>query len=263
MSVVHIAFYPSDWLAGTRGLSDAETGVYITLIARMYEMAGPIERDDARLARLCGSKTKNSFLAALEYLISEGKITETDAGLFNDRVQKEIEIVTGKSSKAKTAAEARWSKKSNKNSGGRDASASVEHMPQQCQSEPESDPDLKEDTNVSSKSSPKRKPKTALKEGWTLPKLWGEWALSEGWPESVIRNEAARFYDYWFNERSGEKKADWQATWRNWMRKVSKAPVRSGNVTHFNPDGRRWTMDAMKRRMDRMDELRKEQGFDG
>ncbi len=62
MSIIHVAFYPSDWLAGTRGLSDAETGVYITLIARMYEMAGPIERDDNRLARLCGSRTKNSFI---------------------------------------------------------------------------------------------------------------------------------------------------------------------------------------------------------
>ena len=60
MSILHVPFYPSDWLAGTRGLSDSETGVYITLIARMYEMAGPIERDDDRLSRLCGSKSKAS-----------------------------------------------------------------------------------------------------------------------------------------------------------------------------------------------------------
>ena len=40
MSIVHIPFYPSDWLAGTAALSDAEKGVYITLVARMYEMAG-------------------------------------------------------------------------------------------------------------------------------------------------------------------------------------------------------------------------------
>lgn len=261
MSITHIAFYPSDWLAGTRGLSDAETGIYITLIARMYEMAGPIERDDDRLTRLCGSKSKPAFVKALNYLIDEGKITETDAGLFNDRVQEEIEKVTSISSKARSAAEARWKKKDNKNNGRRDAVASVEHMPQPCQPEPE--PEVKEDTNVSSKSTSKRKPKTKLREGWTLPKAWGDWAVSEGWPESTIRNEAARFYDYWFHERAGETKADWQATWRNWMRKVSKAPMRSGNVTHLNVDGRRWTMEAMNRRMDRMDELRREQGFDG
>lgn len=34
---VHIALYPSDWLAGTRGLTPAETGIYITLVCMMYE----------------------------------------------------------------------------------------------------------------------------------------------------------------------------------------------------------------------------------
>lgn len=82
MSILHIPFYPSDWLAGTRGLSAQETGIYITLIARMYEMAGPIPRDDARLSRLCGCKTKNAFTKALSYLISEGKITDADGTLW-------------------------------------------------------------------------------------------------------------------------------------------------------------------------------------
>lgn len=139
MSILHIAFYPSDWLAGTRGMSDAETGVYITLIARMYEMAGPIERDDNRLARLCGCKTKNSFVKALNYLISEGKIIEGDDGLFNERAQKEIQNATKKSDKAAAAANARWNKKPNKNNVSDNANASPEHMPQTCQLEPEPD----------------------------------------------------------------------------------------------------------------------------
>jgi uncharacterized protein YdaU (DUF1376 family) len=147
MSILHVAFYPSDWLAGTRGLSDAETGVYITLIARMYEMAGPIERDDNRLSRLCGCKTKNSFVKALDYLISDGKIIEGENGLFNERVQKEIEKATEKSSKAKAAAQSRWERKPNKNNGGDNADASGKHMPPPCQLEPELD--IEEDTNVS------------------------------------------------------------------------------------------------------------------
>jgi len=137
MSIIHVAFYPSDWLAGTRGLSAEETGVYITLIARMYEMAGPIERDDQRLARLCGCKTKNAFVKALEYLIEDGKISVGPEGIFNNRAQKEIENATQKSSKAKQAAEARWERKSNKINGGSDANAPPEHMPQPCHPEPE------------------------------------------------------------------------------------------------------------------------------
>lgn len=133
MSILHIPFYPSKWLSGTRGLSDAETGIYITLIARMYEMAGPIERDDERLWRLCGSKSKASFRKALEYLISEGKITVINGELFNDRVEKVIKNVTEKSSKAKDAAQARWDKKSNKINGGCDADAMQTHSERICQ----------------------------------------------------------------------------------------------------------------------------------
>jgi len=144
MSIVHIAFYPSDWLAGTRGLSDSETGIYITLIARMYEMAGPIERDDERLSRLCGCKSKSSFVKALGYLISEGKIVETEDGLINERVEKEIKKVIEKSSSAKAAADARWNKKSNKNKGSKNADASPTHMRNGCQPEPEPESDTLE-----------------------------------------------------------------------------------------------------------------------
>ena len=49
-----MAFFPSDWLAGTRGMTAAETGVYITLIAMMYERAEPLNFDRPKLARLCG-----------------------------------------------------------------------------------------------------------------------------------------------------------------------------------------------------------------
>lgn len=152
MSIVHVAFYPSDWLAGTRGLSAEETGVYITLVARMYEMAAPIERDDHRLARLCGCKTRPSFVKALEYLISEGKISETDEGLFNERVQKEIKNTTEKSDKAKAAAQSRWDRKPSKNNDTCNADALRTHMPDRCQSEPESY--KKEDTNVSLSDQP-------------------------------------------------------------------------------------------------------------
>jgi len=142
MSITHIAFYPSDWLAGTRGMSDAETGVYITLICRMYEMAGPIERDDDRLSRLCGCKTKSRFVKALDYLLSEGKVVETENGIFNERVAKEIQKVVEKSTKGRDAAEARWRRKPNKINGTTHANASHGHMPQPCYPEPESEPEV-------------------------------------------------------------------------------------------------------------------------
>tara|TARA_R110000765_G_scaffold297405_5_gene392542 strand:- start:19138 stop:19962 length:825 start_codon:yes stop_codon:yes gene_type:complete len=147
MSITFIPFYPSDFLAGTRGLSAEEVGVYITLLCRMYEMAGPIERDDNRLARLCGTRNIPSFVKVLEYLIDDGKITFSEGELFNDRAALEVERVVGKSSKASDAANARWDKKANKNNRRVDADASPKHMPQPCQPKPKPKPKL--DTSVS------------------------------------------------------------------------------------------------------------------
>lgn len=63
---------------------------------------------------------------------------------------------------------------------------------------------------------------TRLPEDWVLPKSWGEWALGERPDFNVndIRKMADTFKDHWLanaNRREG-KKADWQATWRNWVR---------------------------------------------
>lgn len=57
---------------------------------------------------------------------------------------------------------------------------------------------------------------------WALPKPWGEWATAEtGWADEEIRREADRFRDFWVAQ-GGQKgrKADWLATWRNWVRKA-------------------------------------------
>lgn len=129
MSITYISFYPSDWLGGTRRLSAEETGVYITLVCQMYEDAGAIERDDERLHRLCGTKSRRTFSLTLDRLISMGKIMEDDGLLSNVRVQEEIEKITKVSAKAKAAADARWKRKPNKNNGGTNAGASSRHMP--------------------------------------------------------------------------------------------------------------------------------------
>lgn len=117
-----VRFFPSDWLAGTRGMSAVETGIYITLIATMYERGEPVPEDQKRLARLCGASGP-AFRKALDSLVSEGKITRADGRLWNNRVAKEIEFRAEKSQLGSRAANARWEKKLNDNKGGGDADA--------------------------------------------------------------------------------------------------------------------------------------------
>jgi len=97
-----VRFFPSDWLAGTRGMSAAETGIYITLIATMYERGEPIPEDTKRLARLCGA-SNSAFKQALEILIDEGKIDRVEGGLWNRKVEKECKNRSEKSEMARNA----------------------------------------------------------------------------------------------------------------------------------------------------------------
>lgn len=120
-----IKFYPSDWLAGTRGLTAAETGIYITLIAMMYERCSPLSDDRTRLARLCGCPA-GAFTRCLDALIEAGKIIVTEDGLWNERVGKEAsnrDILTQKRSDAATQKWKKHRKKTVKNQQAEDANA--------------------------------------------------------------------------------------------------------------------------------------------
>jgi uncharacterized protein YdaU (DUF1376 family) len=133
-----VRFFPSDWLGGTRGMSAAETGIYITLIATMYERCEPVPEDHQRLARLCGSPYTR-FVAALENLIAEGKILRTERGLWNERVQKENELRSEKRNTAQLAANTRWATKLNKNNESDDANA----LPTECDGNANQKPDTR------------------------------------------------------------------------------------------------------------------------
>jgi hypothetical protein len=77
---------------------------------------------------------------------------------------------------------------------------------------------------------------------WQLPKAWGEWALQEAptWAPEQVRKVAERFRDYWIAKPGREGfKADWLATWRNWVRReaerTSAAPARGQPVGAADP----------------------------
>jgi hypothetical protein len=60
---------------------------------------------------------------------------------------------------------------------------------------------------------------------WVLPKAWGDWALANR-PDlnaDAVRREAECFADYWRGKAGADaRKADWQATWRNWIRRAGE-----------------------------------------
>ena len=89
MSNPWFKFYATDFLGGTGMLTAAERGVYITLLALMYKVEGPIGNDHARLARQCGVPA-GSFKRILDALIDAGKIIKVDDCLYNSKAKTVI-----------------------------------------------------------------------------------------------------------------------------------------------------------------------------
>lgn len=67
---------------------------------------------------------------------------------------------------------------------------------------------------------------------WALPIEWMTWAVSER-PELNAQAEADRFRDYWHGVAGAKgRKADWQATWRNWIRNARGGPPKQAPAKH-------------------------------
>lgn len=72
---------------------------------------------------------------------------------------------------------------------------------------------------------------TRLPPDWVLSQALGEWALAEGLTRERIRQEADKFRDYWIAKPGAAgRKADWPATWRNWIRKATTGGRGGGDV---------------------------------
>ena len=80
---------------------------------------------------------------------------------------------------------------------------------------PETETETKKETERKRPTSAKSQ-STKLNVDWELPDEWAIWAKQER-PELNIRQVADGFKDYWISE--AKAKADWFATWRNWIRK--------------------------------------------
>lgn len=138
-------FFASDWIAGVGDLTAAERGVYITLLAAIYDKDGNVRYDEARLARLCGCP-KAAFRRAFEALVAEGKLSVVEGKVSNQRAKSVLTEREIRSEKARASAQARWNqqeKKIEQNQSPPDAIASEAQCERTCDSDANQKPDTR------------------------------------------------------------------------------------------------------------------------
>ncbi len=229
-------FNIKDWSRDTAHLSVEEEGVYRRLLDHYYESESPIPQETKsviRRLRLVGHEE------ALGVVIGEFFSLEAD-GYHHKRCDDEIEKYHSKAT----------ANRENGKRGGRPSkpnenpSDSQEQPNDNLNQEPLTTNQLNQDQKIcaadaqapkdllgddapkvnATPDQPKGSKGSRLPADWTLPQEWLDWAVTDRpeMGESLLRREGEKFRDHW-HAASGAKacKANWVATWRNWVRNAN------------------------------------------
>lgn len=187
-----------DYAKDTGHLTALEHGVYTLLLDWYYANERPIPPDKAtRISRGNPDETQTVLTEFFKL---------TDAGWIHSYADRVIAEYNVKAERNREIGKL----------GGRPKTQTV--------SKP--NPDVTLATNHKPLTTKEQKQEPASPNGsrlpadWSLPDDWRSWAERER-PDVDARREADGFADYWHGVAGAKgRKADWQATWRNWIRRA-------------------------------------------
>lgn len=194
-------FNIGDYKSHTEHLSEMEDLAYRRLLDWYYLHEFPIPLDVQETARQIRMRSHCECIA----MVLREFFEETENGWIHHRANRELEKAGEKSSKASESAKARWNKHANalRTQSESNATHNTRHITQ----------------DTVDKRSPNG---SRLPQDWTLPEDWKAFCQAER-PDLVPSEVAARFSDYWHGVAGAKgRKADWAATWRNWVRGEKK-----------------------------------------
>lgn len=209
--------YVGDYLADTLDLTTEQHGAYLLLLMTMWRHGAKLPNDPAKLCRVARVSPKRWPTIWSEI----SRFFDTEGGFItNKRLTKEHQKALSISHERKTAGS--LGGKANALKRQEAAQATATDLLKHSQK-----PDIREEKEEPNGSSKKRA--SRLSPDWVLPKAWGEWATAQNLSEPEVRSEGEKFHDYWV-ALSGKAatKLDWEATWRNWIRKALADRTRGG-----------------------------------
>lgn len=213
MSLPYFPMFPSDFEAKTSHLTLEEDGAYNRLLRIMWMTPGcSVPDDDAWILRRM-RVDEQTYERVVLPVIAEFCVRE-DGRVSNARLTR---VFIESSSSHKKRVEA------GKRGGIAKALKHTNKAPSIAKAmlwQPEPEPEVKKEL---AKASSKEKRGSRLSAEWILPPEWAEFGTIEGLDAEAVRREADRFRDYWISV-PGQRgiKRDWQATWRNWIRKTAE-----------------------------------------
>ena len=221
-----------DWAAATGHLTWDEDMAYTRLLRAYYHHERAIP--DGQQYRLAKASTPGQR-KAVDAVLAEF-FDLRDDGWHQKRADAEIARYQDKQAKAKRSAEARWS--AQRPQSERNADASPDAMRTHSEGNALQTPDTRH--HPSSKAAVEAP--QAARRGSRLPPDWepGEpgmaFAASQGLTNGRATAELAKFRDFWTAKTGADAtKADWQATWRNWVRRAVETAPPKGRMPADDP----------------------------
>lgn len=224
-----IDFYPHDWLIDTSALTPQDRGIYIQIVALIYAKRGPIDHDLRWLANACNCSAR-LVDATISRLVQLGFI-QTSSGKIGQR-RAEHELNTKRDHLHNSAKGGRKSRENrpelNKNNV-LNSSDPPKPLPTP-KATATATATAKESLGEATASPPR--PNASLRlDVWMLqqaiddiPHDWGMWAVEhQGLTSVEVNAEWEKFLDFWKADgRASARKRDWEATWRNWVRRSAE-----------------------------------------
>jgi uncharacterized protein YdaU (DUF1376 family) len=212
-----------DYDASTAHLSLVEDAIYSRMLRRYYRQEGPLPVQVEEVARLIRARDEIETVRAI--LLEFFKLA--DDGWHKKRCDDDIAKFREKQAKASSNAKTRWANV--KPECERNADALPTHSERNAHQTPDTSLQTPVKTRAGAPAAGSRLPTD-----WTPPADWLSWAQTER-PEIDAKAEAAKFADYWHAQAGAKgRKADWQATWRNWIRNAF-APRSHGPPASVKP----------------------------
>jgi len=212
----HYPFHVGDYASHTQHLDELEDLAYRRMLDYVYLNEINLPESIDEIARLIRMRTHSERIATVLrefFKLENGEWT-------SKRANRVIDEYRAKSDKAKESASKRWAKA--------DANALPTHTERnanqnQNQNQNQNHNQLKD--IVVAKAPTKQANGTRLDSDWQLPKELGNWALDQGLTKQQVILEGEKFRDHWIAQAGAKgRKADWPATWRNWIRNRRKTP---------------------------------------